>query len=680
MKPFRRECASRFAAVVFLAAAAAASAPATAQDTAALPSVQGFFRNADVGAMRLSPSGRWLAMTARARDSRVALAVVDVEGKEPISIAAQFSDADIRSFRWVEDDRLVFNLVDDEAGGTDQRFGPGLFSVRRDGSEIRELIKSRQNFFARASQVVRETLGTDHALLMVPRDGSGEVIVGKYIFTSRGDFESLNALRLNAATGRTRNLSMERPANVKQWIFDPKGEPRVTIAEADGVRSVYWRAPGQEGWKKISSGPSLRQKFLPRFVDEAGRLYVTTNIGREGTAALKLFDFATGEPEAEPIVKTPGFDFSGELLSDAIGDSVFGVGVLTDAWTTVWFDARMKAIQKIVDEQLPGRVNVLSCSRCKDPQLVLVHSWSDQDPGRFWLYRPAANTLTALGRVRNDIEPAKMATLDFVRAKARDGLDLPIWVTTPRKEAPGLRDGKRAAVVVVHGGPWIRGGSWRWDAGAQFLASRGYVVIEPEFRGSTGYGARHFRAGWKSWEGPMQDDVADALKHVAAAGLVDPQRVCIAGASYGGYATLMGLIRYPDLYRCGVAWIAVSDPRLLFEDSWRSDLSDEARNHTLPTLIGDPQQDAAMLRSAAPLERAPELRAPLLLAYGRDDRRVPLKHGELMREALRAQGRDPQWVVYDGEGHGFHKVEHKVDFWSRVERFLDVNIGPGAAR
>ena len=147
-----------------------------------------------------------------------------------------------------------------------------------------------------------------------------------------------------------------------------------------------------------------------------------------------------------------------------------------------------------------------------------------------------------------DVVASRMATLDFVRIKARDGLDLPIWVTRPRKDAPGLRDGKRAAVVLVHGGPWLRGGNWTWHGDAQFLASRGYVVIEPEFRGSTGYWGGSLPGGMEALEGAMQDDVADALRAIAAEGVIDPKRVCIAGGSYGGYATLMGLIRYPELY------------------------------------------------------------------------------------------------------------------------------------
>ena len=262
-----------------------------------------------------------------------------------------------------------------------------------------------------------------------------------------------------------------------------------------------------------------------------------------------------------------------------------------------------------------------------------------------------------------------MATLDLHRIKARDGLDLPVWVTTPHGAVT-----RRPAVVLVHGGPWVRGTHWRWNADAQFLASRGYVVIEPEYRGSAGYGRSHLQAGFRQWGTTMQDDVADAVRWATEKGLVDGMRVCIAGASYGGYATLMGPIRYPELYRCGVAWVAVSDPRLLFEPVWHSDMSREAREFSMPTMIGDPVKDAAMLKEAAPVERAREIKVPMLLAYGSEDKRVPIDHGEQMRAAMRAAGNEPEYVVYAGEGHGWLKVENRIDFWTRVEKFLARNL------
>jgi dipeptidyl aminopeptidase/acylaminoacyl peptidase len=220
----------------------------------------------------------------------------------------------------------------------------------------------------------------------------------------------------------------------------------------------------------------------------------------------------------------------------------------------------------------------------------------------------------------------------------------------------------------------VRGGYWQWEAWAQFLASRGYVVLAPEFRGSTGFGAEHHQAGWKQWGRAMPDDLADSVGWAVQQGLIDPARVCIAGASYGGYAALMGLIRDPQLFRCGVAWVAVTEPRLLFKSSWTNDSTEDGRRYFLPNVLGDPVRDAEMLRSTSPVEQAARIRAPLLLAYGGLDRRVPLEHGTLLRDALQAAGREPEFVIYGGEGHTWLLTESKLDFARRLEAFLARNL------
>jgi dipeptidyl aminopeptidase/acylaminoacyl peptidase len=353
--------------------------------------------------------------------------------------------------------------------------------------------------------------------------------------------------------------------------------------------------------------------------------------------------------------------------------------LLADAETTVWFDEGMKQLQALVDRRLPGRVNRISCSRCGQPDTVtLVRSFSDQDPGQIWLHRgtPAEGkpAWEAVGRTMPGIDPRQMAAVDLQRIQARDGRDLPVWLTVPA----GVQPGKPApAVVLVHGGPWTRGGDWSWDPMAQFLASRGYLVIEPEFRGSTGYGEAHFRAGWKQWGQAMQDDVADALLWAQKQGLAT-QQACIAGASYGGYSTLMGLVRHADLYRCGVAWAAVTDLKLFVEGSWwvSDDVSGLSRRHTLPQMVGDAIQDAAMITSHSPVRQAARIKAPVLLAFGEADLRVPLAHGERMREALVKAGNEPEWITYPGEGHGWARLENKVDFARRVERFLATHLRP----
>ena len=266
-----------------------------------------------------------------------------------------------------------------------------------------------------------------------------------------------------------------------------------------------------------------------------------------------------------------------------------------------------------------------------------------------------------------------MGVRDVHRFAARDGLSIPVLVTHP----PGKASGARPALVLVHGGPWVRGAHWSWEPQAQFLASRGYVVIEPEFRGSEGYGFKHYRAGWKQWGMAMQDDVADAVQWAVKQGWVDPKRVCIAGASYGGYATLMGLVRHHELYQCGVNWVGVSDINLMYSINW-SDISEEAKGYSMPVLIGDRVADAQQLKDTSPVEQAAKVRRPLLMAYGADDRRVPIAHGKEFRDAVSRTNSDVEWVVYNNEGHGWRMLETNVDFWTRVEKFLDRNIGAGA--
>jgi dipeptidyl aminopeptidase/acylaminoacyl peptidase len=306
--------------------------------------------------------------------------------------------------------------------------------------------------------------------------------------------------------------------------------------------------------------------------------------------------------------------------------------------------------------------------------VAVVRSFSDRDPGLLLLYRAdvePAQRLSLISRARRDLDTSRMASIDFQRIKARDGREIPVWLTVP----PGRKAGdKGPAVVMVHGGPWVRGGHWRWKPMEQFLASRGYVVVSPEFRGSTGYGSAHFRAGWKQWGRAMQDDVADAARWAIAQGWAD--RLCIAGASYGGYATYMGLVNDPDLYKCGVAWVGVADPFLYLEGSWwvRDDISGEGRRYDLKAMVGDAERDRAALEAVSPVVQAARIKTPLLMAYGEADKRVPIQHGERLRKAMRAAGAEPEWISYPTEGHSWIKLETKVDFARRFEAFLDKHL------
>lgn len=645
--------------------------------------VEKFFARPAVLQAKLSPSGRRLAISSSYQADRVGLVVIDLQDQLKASRAALFKDVDVVRFEWTSDERLVFSVRDLEAGsGEDRYLTPGLYTVKADGSELRQLVRRAgtpviQNGTRRAN-----TLDWNHVLLHVPAQQDGvapdEIIIGHYNLSGR-EIESITPIWLNVRTGRSRSLSAgDEPEGAKAWWFDSQGRPRAVSVERDGRRALWWREPVDGPWRRLLEGGVLSMPFSIHSVGDDGTLYVTRAEGPQAYRVLSRFDFEKMQPSREPLVRTPGFDFAGSLLLERPGSPALGVRVTTDAEQTVWFDADMKRLQLQVDERFPGLVNRLSCRRCGQPDMVvLVHSYSDREPGHLWLYEAGPQRWTAVARSMRDIDPRRMATVAFERIKARDGAELPLWLTLP---ADWVKGQPRPAVVMVHGGPWVRGGYWRWQAVEQFLASRGYLVISPEFRGSTGYGFAHYRAGWRQFGQAMQDDVADALLWARKQGLAD-ERACIAGASYGGYSTLMGLARHPELYRCGVAWVAVTDLPLYVKGSWwiDDDISSEGRRHRLPELVGDPVKDAELLLAQSPVTQAARIKAPLLLAFGEADQRVPLAHGKRMREALSDLGRPPEWISYANEGHSWRRLETQVDFARRMETFLDRHLKNAAA-
>lgn len=630
-----------------------------------LPSIESFFTPPELQSARLSPSGRWLAAVVQPQGARARLVVSDLEGKEAAKVVAQFSRADVNTVRWISEDWLVFDTRDtvDRSG---REPGPGLMSVRRDGERMRLLIKREWDTEFAAGGA--NPLEANHEMLALGALGTNEIIVGEYPLDAGGEFSYVRPFVLNAESGARRKLSGNAPAGMTDWVFDVQGRPRAAILVKGNRVVAHWHDLATGEWRVIGDFERLAVDFWPAFVDGADNLYVEHK-DSAGYSAMSRFDLATGKIAAEPLVSTPGFSGGVGVIQSRRDGALLAVDVLTDASSRVWLLPELKAIQAKVDAKLPGRINRVSCGGCSKPVNVLVHSSSDRHPGEYLIYQPEADKWQRIGVQRPAVDPRRMATMEFHRTKARDGKDLPVWIT----RTPGGDAKPRPAVVLVHGGPWARGAQWRWKDDAQFLASRGYVVIEPEFRGSTGYGDDHYRAGWKQWGQAMQDDVTDALRFAVQRGWVDDKRVCIAGASYGGYATLMGLAKDPEQYRCGVAWVGVSDPRLMFSIHW-SNINRDNKKHTMPAMIGDPEKDAAMLAANSPLEHAFRIKAPVFLAYGRKDRRVPIEHGERMRDALRKAGNEPQWVVYDDEGHGWERPENTIDFWRKVEAFLAKNL------
>lgn len=662
------------------------SGPAWAQGAAPVAApipVERFFALPDLSSPQLSPSGRYLAVLVRGQGDRNRLAVIDLQGDNAAKGLAGYGGLDIVNLQWVSDDWLVYSLQEDLRVGERRYYAPGLLSISRETGKTRVLVTTLGRQFVRTDSEDDGRLPYNHVLLSVPQDGSDEVILGEASLSPRGLIESLRPLRLNVRNGSTRHIvPAGAPPAAAQWWFDVKGEPQVAATGRDGRVQVHRRGAPDAPWRVLLDAPAHEPPWQPHSVNAQGELLVTWPSGEDGTAVLGRLDAQTGKPEPRPLFSVPGFDFLGDLVREHATGRLLGARVLSDGESTVWLDPVLQDLQRKIDQRLPDRVNRLSCRRCGTPEaVVLVSSFSDRDPGTYYIWRPQGPGagLQRLGRHLAGIEPARMAPVSLEDIKARDGRRLPVWLTVPRRAAGAPPP---PAVVLVHGGPWMRGRSWEWEPWSQLLASRGWAVIEPEFRGSTGYGQAHFRAGWRQWGQAMQDDLIDALQWAQAQGHVDPRRVCIMGGSYGGYAALMGLARDGDRFRCGVAMAAPSDLNRMVDGSWwwPDDLSDESRRYGWNVLIGDAKADADPLRANSPLRLAARIQAPLLLVHGEKDARVPFVHALDLRKALQAQGREPEWLSFPDEGHGWSRTDNLLTLARRVEAFLSRHLAEPSAR
>lgn len=653
-----------------LAVTLLASLGLTQAASAAPPPISDFFKTPAVQAPKLSPSGRYLAILTAGPGGRTRLGIIDLETMQPGKVVAGFADVDIAGQHWVNEDRLVFQARSPQ-DGTREILAPGLWAVNRDGSGFRQLIRSHFGSKDETSSHINDRrLDGNWAFHATVASGGDEVLVIRHRWASEPESVGVQMARLHTRTGILRNLNDGLPPDVVSWVTDGQGEPRSVTSHLGGGSKIFLRQ--QDGrwklWQELKTyyDPHAR----PVWFGAKGELLAVHN--HQGYSALFNVNPETLKMDSEPLLNLKGYDFNGHLMVDAPSQRLLGVQYETDAPGSVWFDPTMKAMQAAIDARLPNTVNTIECQRCLDAKFIVVTALSDQQPPLFYLFKPADNSLQLIAALRPEIKAAEMGQRDVYRFPARDKLALPVLVTQP----PGKAQGPRPAVVLVHGGPHVRGTHWPWEAQAQFLASRGYVVLEPEFRGSLGYGWTHFRAGWEQWGLAMQDDLADTLAWAVKQGWVDPKRVCIAGASYGGYAALMGAVKQGDLFKCAISWVGVTDLELLSSIHW-SDLSDEWKNFGMKRLIGDPVADADRFKATSPLQRAREITMPLLVAYGGDDRRVPIKHGTEFKAALRPD-QPMEWVVYPEEGHGWFNLKTNEDFWGRVERFLARNIGPTA--
>jgi dienelactone hydrolase len=449
-------------------------------------------------------------------------------------------------------------------------------------------------------------------------------------------------------------------------VFDLKDQLRLAVRTSDKGDTEVLRVD-EKGFTKVYECSVFESCSPVRFHKDGQRVYMETNKGEPDLTRLILFDLATGKEDLVDADPKKHVDFGGPIFSD-VTDELVGTTYVDDRTRYYWRDKAFEADYAFLTSKLPN-MELGFGSATRDERKWIVSASSDVEPGTTYLFDRDKKALTLQYRIRERLPREHLAPMTAIRYKSSDGLEIPAYLTLPKGvPAKGL-----PLVLVPHGGPWARD-TWGYDAMAQFLANRGYAVLQPNFRASTGYGEKFLNAGNNQWGDLMQDDLTWGVKHLVAQGTVDPKRVGIMGGSYGGYATLAGLAFTPDVYAAGVAIVAPSNLLTLLETIppyW------EAGRIIFHTRMGDPNTPAgkAQLVRQSPLTSAAKIKTPLLVVQGANDPRVKRAESDQIVIALRDRGFPVEYMVAPDEGHGFARPVNNMAMFAASEKFLAGHLG-----
>jgi len=494
---------------------------------------------------------------------------------------------------------------------------------------------------------------------------------GRYILLSaqKNLNDSPSVWRVDLATRAATEIQREK-ADIWSWFVDDAGNVRGGVSYSSNGWTIYRRDSGGQ-LRRASSG-----KFTPdkeTAIDQIGLLaggdsgIIVTN-ERTGRFGVYRYDL-NAQTVGEAIFEHPEVDVGKPQVSTD-GRVVEGVHYEDDLPRVAWLTPELKQLQAQIDRTFPGKVNrILNLSR--DRAVALIWSGGADDPGSYYVFNRRTKRMEVFAAPYDALFGRRLAPVEPVRYAARDGLGIRAYLTLP----PG-RDPKSLPLVVMpHGGPFLRT-SYEFDPLVQLLASRGYAVLQPNFRGSTGFGRDFVERGYGEWGRKMQDDLDDGVAWLVGQGMIDPKRVCIAGASYGGYAALWGAIRNPEIYRCAISMSGVTDVRAMLKYDSKIIVASRYSKLWRRRVEGEEKRDLA---AVSPLQQAARLRVPVLIAHGELDSNVPVDQSRQMVKALKARGASVQSAFYPKAGHGFSLSADSIDFMKRVEAFLEVHNPAGPA-
>ena len=630
-----------------------------------------YARHNDYRQVKISPDGKHFAATFL-REGQSVLATIDRENMKVLVGVKAANDGHIEQFWWANDERLIYTISQPNGAIDYPVATPEIYAVDVDGRKHKNIYGYRASGQKSATRLrQKESSYASFELLSPLPDDKKNILITEYPWHVVGNYWVINPAALpriylvNTVTGYKREIE-RLPITNSSAVTDAEHNVRFAVGPDDNnnVR-VRFRNPGDTKWLEFTLNDINKNSLgIMGFGADANVVYLAAARRGENTDTLFRLDLASGESTEVMQHDTVDLDW---FLVDVESDEIVGVRLEPGRPQYHYLagdENQTVAIHKMLSEAFPGQeVSITSATRDGREMVVLVDS--DKNPGDYYLFDAQTKQASYLFSRRSWVDPADSQDMTPIVAMARDGTELSGYITLP---AGGQRP--FPMVVVPHGGPHGVRDRWAYDSDTQFLANRGFAVLRINFRGSNGYGIQFRNAGLGQWGGLMIDDVTDATRWAIGQGYADPDRICIYGASYGGYSALMSAIREPEVYQCAVSYVGVTDLRLIFdEDSVRS--SDWATAYFEQAL----GTDEAALQQASPAQQINKLTIPLLVASGGDDRTVPVEHAEVLKKSLDENGKDYEWLMFDDEGHGYWQVDHRVEFYDRLEAFLDEHIG-----
>ena len=600
--------------------------------------LENFFKNPEKSSYQISPDGSFYSFMAPYKN-RMNIFIQKIGDSSATQLT--FEEArDIAGYFWPNNEQIVF--LKDEAG--DENFH--LFGVNIDGSNPIGFT----DFEGVRAQIIDD----------LP-DQKDFVVIG----LNKRNKQVFDPYRLNLKTGEISMLA-ENPGNIQGWMFDHDGKLRIATAIVDGVnQSILYRENEEDEFKTIIT-TNFKEGFNPQFFTFDNKNIIgSSNLGRDKYAIVE-FDPISAK-EVKVLYANDDYDVNGVGYSRKRK-------VITAAYFESWkserhyFDSTSKATFEKIQKRLAGyEIEITGVN--KDENILILRTYSDKSLGAYYIYNSEDDKMKKIVDVSPWIDENEMSNQLPIAYQSRDGLKINGYLTLPK--GYNMENAKNLPVVInPHGGPWARD-SWGFNPEIQFLANRGYAVLQMNFRGSTGYGRKFFESSFKKWGREMQDDITDGTQWLIDKGIADSTRIAIYGGSYGGYATLMGLVKEPKMYAAGVDYVGVSNMFTFMKTIppyW------EPMLEMMYEMVGDVEKDSAMLREVSPVFHVDKIKAPLFIAQGANDPRVNVDESDQMVKAMKEKGIDVEYLVKKDEGHGFRNEENRFEFYRAMEKFLNLQL------